>query len=194
MTDLKVGKYIIPAGTMLALFTQSFQRDKNVWGEDADVFNPDRFIKHEKRSGDGSLDVKPAESTFVRVENSTGWRGCAISQGHLGPKIGPKLPSDSSLSSPEEWIHPSETVPHCKDSYSFVDPGAGPYYLLFGAGIRMCVGQRFSLHFLRAFLAGILQQLEVKLAPGRNAPEKLEVKDLMLRFCPTPFIVCQKRV
>lgn len=37
------GKYPIPADTAVLAFVHSLHRDRRVWGEDADEFNPDRF-------------------------------------------------------------------------------------------------------------------------------------------------------
>jgi len=37
------GKYPVKKGQYISLLTCAVQRDKSIWGEDADVFNPDRF-------------------------------------------------------------------------------------------------------------------------------------------------------
>lgn len=36
---------IIPAGAILTAPVQLIQEDKSFWGEDANIFNPDRFVK-----------------------------------------------------------------------------------------------------------------------------------------------------
>jgi len=41
--DYVLGDWFIPKGTSLQIFSYSLQRDKLIWGEDAEDFNPDRF-------------------------------------------------------------------------------------------------------------------------------------------------------
>lgn len=43
--DLLVdGKYVLPAGTQVALQPYTVHRDRDIFGEDADEFNPDRWL------------------------------------------------------------------------------------------------------------------------------------------------------
>ena len=42
--DTKVGKYLIPAGTVVFNNLYSMTKDASLWGPDVDSFNPDRFI------------------------------------------------------------------------------------------------------------------------------------------------------
>jgi len=41
--DQKLGDYIIPKDTNLNILGYGLQRDSDIWGEDAEIFNPDRF-------------------------------------------------------------------------------------------------------------------------------------------------------
>jgi len=42
-SDIVLGDWFIPKDTTLQVFSYSLQRDKETWGEDAEVYNPDRF-------------------------------------------------------------------------------------------------------------------------------------------------------
>jgi len=41
--DIKLGDYNIPKETSIDIFNYGIQRDNDIWGEDANEFNPDRF-------------------------------------------------------------------------------------------------------------------------------------------------------
>ncbi|KAJ7514149.1 hypothetical protein O6H91_23G030500 [Diphasiastrum complanatum] len=41
--DMKLGKLVIPKGTVLHLLLLAMMHNKELWGQDADDFNPDRF-------------------------------------------------------------------------------------------------------------------------------------------------------
>jgi len=41
--DMKLGDYNIPKDTSIEIFNYGIQRDSDIWGEDANEFNPDRF-------------------------------------------------------------------------------------------------------------------------------------------------------
>ncbi|PHJ20810.1 cytochrome p450 superfamily protein [Cystoisospora suis] len=41
---IKSGDFTIPSGTVVLVDNYSLTRDRSVWGEDVDAFNPDRFI------------------------------------------------------------------------------------------------------------------------------------------------------
>lgn len=41
--DVKVGDMVVPKGTNLWVFITAIHRDKEIWGEDADEFKPERF-------------------------------------------------------------------------------------------------------------------------------------------------------
>jgi cytochrome P450 family 313 len=43
--DFKLADYLIPQGAILVLPIFKIHRDKKLWGEDALIFNPDRFEK-----------------------------------------------------------------------------------------------------------------------------------------------------
>lgn len=52
--DIKLTKEItVPAGAILAVPIQLVQMDACKWGDDADVFNPERFLKHKTMNSDG---------------------------------------------------------------------------------------------------------------------------------------------
>jgi len=42
--DYYVGKLFVPAGTEVIISLYELQRNKKIWGEDAEIFNPDNFL------------------------------------------------------------------------------------------------------------------------------------------------------
>lgn len=67
--DLKVNeKYTIPKGTNVGIFTYFIHRDPKHWGEDAEVFNPDRF-----------LDNSIKRHAYSWVAFAAGSRNCMVS-------------------------------------------------------------------------------------------------------------------
>lgn len=59
---------ILPQGTTIGIGIHSVQRDKKIWGEDADLFNPDRF------SPENLKDIKNFSYSFIPF--AAGERNC----------------------------------------------------------------------------------------------------------------------
>jgi len=51
--DTKLGEYSLPAGVVLTFQLLSIHRDKELWGEDAEQFKPDRFSEWISRRPEG---------------------------------------------------------------------------------------------------------------------------------------------
>ncbi len=51
-SDIAVGDYRVPAGTNLVVSMYAMHRDPEIWGEDAEVFDPDRFSPHRSEGRD----------------------------------------------------------------------------------------------------------------------------------------------
>ena len=49
-TDCKIGKYIIPAGTIVFPNLYSMTQDPNLWGSDVNEFKPERFLSKDGKS------------------------------------------------------------------------------------------------------------------------------------------------
>ncbi|TFK50720.1 cytochrome P450 [Heliocybe sulcata] len=66
----------IPAGTKIILSVAAYNRDKEMWGSDADTFNPDRWLSgHEKSKDFASVGVVGNIMTFSSGTRSCiGWR------------------------------------------------------------------------------------------------------------------------
>ncbi|EPQ55433.1 cytochrome P450 [Gloeophyllum trabeum ATCC 11539] len=71
-----VGELAIPEGTSIVLSVAAYNRDKGLWGEDADVFNPERWLDGEgKHKKDISVGVVGNLMTFSSgVRSCIGWR------------------------------------------------------------------------------------------------------------------------
>jgi len=41
--DVNVGEFIVPKDTLISILNYGIQRDPEIWGDDANIFNPDRF-------------------------------------------------------------------------------------------------------------------------------------------------------
>ncbi|TFK45416.1 cytochrome P450 [Heliocybe sulcata] len=71
-----VGELTVPEGTSMILSVAAYNRDKNLWGEDADVFNPDRWLdgegKEKKRIPVGVVGNLMTFSSGLR--SCIGWR------------------------------------------------------------------------------------------------------------------------
>lgn len=64
--DTKLDNFVIPAGTEVAISAITVHRRKDIWGEDADEFNPDHF------SREAVSKINPY--TFMAFSNGT--RNC----------------------------------------------------------------------------------------------------------------------
>ena len=197
--DVKLGDHVVPAGATIVIPTQAFLVDEQIWGKDATDFNPERFLKRQKILPTGKRMHTQAQSLMAAHSNSKGWRGASLALGAAKDQ----LPSDSTAVrcakrfDPRMGIEESGLINRNADCYSFVDPGAGPHFLTFGAGPRTCVGRRFALHIVRALVAGVLQKCGIEMADGggESRGEKLEVKleSLMLNYSPDPFMKVRLR-
>ena len=56
--DTKLGKLTLPAGTLIQLNTLFMHHDKDMWGEDVNEFNPERF-------SEGVSKVTKGQSTYL---------------------------------------------------------------------------------------------------------------------------------
>ncbi|OSX65860.1 hypothetical protein POSPLADRAFT_1131390 [Postia placenta MAD-698-R-SB12] len=90
-----VTEVAIPAGMRLVLSIAGYNRDKDIWGSDAHVFNPERFLEHSGKRG-------PTVGVFGNV-------------------------------------------------------------LTFSGGIRACIGWRFALYELQAFIVQLISNFEFAL-------------------------------
>ncbi len=64
----------IPKGTTLEISIWTYNRLKSIWGEDADEFNPHRFIEHDKM-GKTYVGVTSNLLTFsAGLQACIGWR------------------------------------------------------------------------------------------------------------------------
>lgn len=176
--DVKLGDHVVPAGATIVIPMQAFLVDEQTWGKDATEFNPERFLKRQKILPNGKRLHTQAQSLFAAHSNSKGWRGASLAL----EAAKDELPSDST--SPWMGMEESGHVNGNAYCYSFVDPGAGPHFLTFGAGPRTCVGRRFALHIVRALVAGMLQKCRIEMADGgEESGGKLEVN-----YSPDPFM------
>lgn len=57
--DTKLGDYFIPKDTMLTCPTLMLHRDKEIWGEDAGEFNPERFAEGAAKATKGEIGFLP---------------------------------------------------------------------------------------------------------------------------------------
>lgn len=60
------GKVYVPAGTEIIISEFNMQRNKKIWGEDAETFNPDHFLPERQE--------KPHPYSFIPF--SAGSRNC----------------------------------------------------------------------------------------------------------------------
>lgn len=65
----------IPKGTAIVIPFRAIHRDKSIWGEDADTFNPDRWVSNSK-SGTPRLTSGGAKSNFGVMSFFHGPRSC----------------------------------------------------------------------------------------------------------------------
>ncbi|XP_051125347.1 secologanin synthase-like [Andrographis paniculata] len=57
--DAQIGKYVFPKGVLLQLPLIFLHRDKNIWGPDADIFNPMRFSEGVMKAANGQAAFMP---------------------------------------------------------------------------------------------------------------------------------------
>ena len=63
---------------------------------------------------------------------------------------------------PELWTDPLQFKPE-----RFINPSHHPYaYIPFGAGPRVCIGERFAMNEIRMCCAKIFSRFEFNLVPG----------------------------
>lgn len=58
---------VIPKGTILAIPVNVLQTDAEIWGPDADIFRPERWIERKKTGGRGSRELLTFSEGWVTL-------------------------------------------------------------------------------------------------------------------------------
>ncbi|KAI0074875.1 cytochrome P450 [Panus rudis PR-1116 ss-1] len=69
-----VSELLVPQGTRIVISITAYNRNKDVWGEDAHVFNPDRWLNEKKAQGTSVGVVGNLLSFLGGVRACIGWR------------------------------------------------------------------------------------------------------------------------
>lgn len=94
--DVVIGDYRIPKGTMIYMSFQSMHRDRKIWGETADNFDPDRFL--EDTNGELSRSLIPFGSGIrVCIGKYLALMEAAIFIGEITTQLNLSMPADQDL-------------------------------------------------------------------------------------------------
>ncbi|CAO2820812.1 unnamed protein product [Amaranthus hypochondriacus] len=80
-----------------------------------------------------------------------------------------------------------------EESYVLSDPYKNAAFLPFGAGLRACVGQRFSVLGIASIFASLIEHYQIKLVPESDTEPKPVLTNCVLQLIPSPKIVFVRR-
>lgn len=165
----------VPAGAILAIPVQLIQVEKENWGEDAEVFNPDRFL---------------CTSTSTREKANLCRETTSLTNG-------PICQEKHYMSKDEEEKEKMTFIDTGKDAGSnhriFKDPYEKSSFLLFGAGSRSCVGRNFAINQMMLLLATLIQEFKIKFGSGGAGDLEPRIENCILHLSPSPKLIFEPR-